>query len=349
MTCNVTGRSLADMSDAAPQHNRDDPANCPAASTRCEELESGGSVPGLSRPAFTLQRFGTRAVKSPLPVVIAVPHAGRAYPPDTFSALRHGEAAAHRLEDRFIDMVGRSAAAACGASLLVAHMPRALIDLNRDVGDIDSGMFAGPPPARQGDVPGMPRQQPRAGRGLGLFPRRLPGMGELWRDPLTAEEAERRIACVHRPYHAALQAELVRLRDTHGHAILIDLHSMPSLPGQGDEGGASHVVGDRFGASCASALSAATMDLLIGAYARPAYNRPYAGGYVLDRHGRPRRNIHALQLEVDRALYLTGAGAPSADGIAAQARIVTDLAHLLSAVLVGKDAGSSWGLADAAE
>ncbi len=298
-------------------------------------------MPGTSRPAFTLHR----AAPCALPVLIAVPHAGRAYAPGVIEAMRHGAPAAHRLEDRFVDLIGRAAASGCGASLLLAHAPRAIIDLNRDVCDIDHGMFAGDPPAARPEVAGMPRQQPRAARGLGLFPRRLPGMGELWRQPMTAEEADRRIAGVHVPYHLALAAELDRLRERHGHAILIDLHSMPSLPRRGRAMPASHVLGDRFGTSCASALSAAAMATMTRSFGSPAYNRPYAGGYVLDRHGRPRRDIHALQVEIDRARYLDDQDQPSDTGIAREKRMVSDLAEVLTAVL----RGSGSNLAEAAE
>ena len=297
-------------------------------------------MPGTSRPAFTLHRAATS-----LPVLIAVPHAGRAYAPGVIEAMRHGAPAAHRLEDRFVDLVGRAAAGDCGASLLLAHVPRAIIDLNRDICDIDRGMFAGDPPAARPEPAGMPRQQPRAARGLGLFPRRLPGMGELWRQPMTAEEADRRIAGVHVPYHLALEAELDRLREQHGHAILIDLHSMPTLPRRGRATPATHVLGDRFGASCASALSAAAMALITRSLGSPAYNRPYAGGYVLDRHGRPRRDIHALQLEIDRARYLDPQGQPSDAGVAREKCMVSELAQVLTAVL----RGSGSNLSEAAE
>lgn len=305
------------------------------------ELISGGCIPGLARPAFTLQR----AVSQGIPVLIAVPHAGRAYPPALLQTLRHGEVAAQRLEDRFVDAIGRAAAAACNASLMIAHAPRALIDLNRDMNDLDDGMFTGSPPSRRPEVSRLPRQQPRAPRGLGLFPRRLNGLGELWRNPMHAAEAEQRIAAVHIPYHTQIEAELGRLRAMHGRAILVDLHSMPSLQRHGRNLAATHVIGDRFGASCASAVSAAAMDMLQRCSVLGAYNRPYAGGYVLDRHGRPRSDIHALQLEIDRGRYLDESGHPRSDAIVTEARLVSELARLLTSVL----SGGGWGVADAAE
>ena len=328
------------MKDDAPQR---DSQRFGARSDAADDagLTSGGHVPGTARPAYSLQRSG----EGGLPVLIAVPHAGRAYPPGLIESMRHGEMAAQRLEDRFVDRIGRMAAAACGASLLVAHVPRAMIDLNRDTGDIDRGMFSGPPPSSGARLPDLPRQQSRAARGLGLFPRRLPGLGELWRQPLSAEEAERRIAAVHVPYHLALGRELARLKERHGYAILIDLHSMPSLPPAGRGASPTHVVGDRFGASCASSLAASSMELLSRALAVPAYNRPYAGGYVLDRHGRPRQDIHALQLEIDRARYLDQAGQPREQGTGEEGRIVSELAQLLAGLI----AGGGWPYSDAAE
>lgn len=304
-------------------------------------LTSGGHVPGIARPAFSLQRPRNAG----LPVVIAVPHAGRAYPPGLLESMRHGALAAQRLEDRFVDLIGRAAANACEASLLIAHVPRAMIDLNRDTGDIDKGMFSGPPPSPGPRLPDMPRQQSRAARGLGLFPRRLPGLGELWRQPMTADEAERRIAATHIPYHLALSSELARLKALHGFAILIDLHSMPSLPPMGNGPPPTHVIGDRFGASCASSLAASAMDRLACSMALPGYNRPYAGGYVLDRHGRPRQEIHALQIEIDRARYLEADGRLAEHRVDAEACIVSDLAKTLSDLL----SGNGFALSDAAE
>ncbi|WP_229665305.1 N-formylglutamate amidohydrolase [Croceicoccus mobilis] len=315
-------------------------------------LVSGGSVPGLSRPAYTLHR--PDGVGSP--VLIAVPHGGRAYPAELMDRLRHGEAAAIRLEDRFIDMVGRAAAASCGASLLIAHAPRAMLDLNRDTRDLDPGMFRGGLPASGAGAAAtgasgraLPRQQPRWRRGLGLFPRSLSGSGELWRAPMNAPEAERRIAAIHVPYHAQLAQELARLRDRHGYAMLIDLHSMPSLPRRAGLPQATHVVGDRFGTSCASAIAACAMECLNRAGVGSAYNRPYAGGYVLDRHADPRGGIHALQLEIDRARYLDGEGRPDDDAIAHESDIVAALARDLAVLLSGMGVAAGWPLADAAE
>ncbi|MFC3097547.1 N-formylglutamate amidohydrolase [Alteraurantiacibacter palmitatis] len=260
--------------------------------------QQGGYVPGLPEtPAFTL----TNAAAAAIPVLISVPHAGRAYPAGLLSALRHPADAPLRLEDRLVDQIAARLADATGAALLVAHAPRAMIDLNRAPDDMDWDMVA--------DGGTRPFARLGAGRrartGLGLVPRRLAGLGELWHARLPREELDARISAVHTPYHAALARTLETLRDTWGAALLVDLHSMPPLgPKTGPEAAADFVVGDRFGASCAAHLSHAALGHLGHAGWRAAHNRPYAGGYVLDRHAAPQRGIHAMQVEVCRAVYL---------------------------------------------
>src|SRR5688572_22287997 len=148
----------------------------------------GGSIPGSppGQPAYTLSLRDP----APVPVLLAVPHAGRAYPPGIAQTMRNHALASLRLEDRFADLVAEAVARETGAALLVAHAPRALIDLNRSPDDIDWDMVAGGAPE--------PRVRLAAGRrarsGLGLVPRRLPGLGELWKRRMTREELSARIA-----------------------------------------------------------------------------------------------------------------------------------------------------------
>lgn len=260
--------------------------------------QESGRVPGLAdSPAFTLSNTSGTAI----PVLVSVPHAGRAYPEDLLAGLRHPGEAPLRLEDRLVDLVAARVAEKTGAVLLVAHAPRAMIDLNRAPDDLDWEMVAGGG-ARPFVRLGAGR---RARTGLGLVPRRLAGLGELWHARLPREELEARIDTVHTPYHAALARTLESLRDNWGAALLVDLHSMPPLgPKTGPDAAADFVVGDRFGASCAAHLSHAALGFLDRAGWRAAHNRPYAGGYVLDRHAAPLRGIHAMQIEICRAVYL---------------------------------------------
>jgi N-formylglutamate amidohydrolase len=301
--------------------------------------ERGGSIPGAAagQAAFAL----TRREPAPVPVLLAVPHAGRAYPAEFAEIMRNQAAACVRLEDRLVDLVAEAVARATGAALLVARAPRALIDLNRAPDDVDWEMVVGGPPER--------RVRHAAGRrarsGLGLVPRRLPGLGELWRRRLTCDELTARIEEVHQPYHATLAAELERLRDRWGVALLIDLHSMPPLgPKRGHDAAPDFVIGDRFGASCDGALSAAAIDHFSISGRRVAHNRPYAGGYVLDRHGASSRGVHAMQLEICRSTYLDAQLREPGPGLAAVARVLAGLVRRTAEELT---AGRS--LAQAAE
>ena len=308
-------------------------------------LIAGGSIPGLARAAFTLQRPDGRSI----PVLIAVPHAGRAYPPELTADMRDARTTALKLEDRFVDAVARQAAALCSASLLIAHAPRAMIDLNRDPGDLDLTMFTASEDEKAAMRRGMPRggaHRSRSTRGLGLFPRRLSGVGEIWRSAMRVEDASRRIAAVHAPYHEALAATLGEIAQGWGEALLIDLHSMPDLPPRiGGQPPATHVIGDRFGGSCRRDLVEVALSALEGAGAESAYNRPYAGGYSLDRHGRPRQGVHAIQLEIARSLYLDGPGQGPGEGVATQARIIADTVGAVAAHM----ARDGLGWAQAAE
>ena len=296
---------------------------------------SGGAIPGAGEPAFRL----SQASANPVPVLISVPHAGRGYSADLLVRMRDAAWATMRLEDRRIDAVGQAIAHETGAALLVAHAPRALIDLNRAPDDLDWDMVD------QG--PHRARRQPASRRsrsGLGLIPRRLSGLGEIWSSRLPLADVEQRIADVHRPYHQTLGLCLETLRDKWGAALLIDLHSMPPLAGRfAGEQAPEFVIGDRFGASCDSQLSARALAYL-GRMGRPvSHNRPYAGGYVLDRHAQPARGIHCLQLEVCRSAYLDPALAEPSARLPSVARLlsglVRDLATMMSGVVSGLGEG----------
>lgn len=239
--------------------------------------------------------FGTDALS--LPVLLSVPHAGRDYPDTIFDALRIPAAALVRLEDRYADLMARGCAR-LGYPLIMAHRARAWIDLNRDEQDIDSEMVIG---ASRGDYP-APGIKQRGG--LGLIPRRLSGDGDLWKRQFTREDVEHRISSFHRPYHQTITGILETMRQKFGVAILLDLHSMPPIRDVVASPAPQFVIGDRFGKSAASQYAELIMSRLRGQGFQAALNHPYAGEYILRRHARPRANIHAIQLEVDRSLYL---------------------------------------------
>ncbi|WAT18052.1 N-formylglutamate amidohydrolase [Aurantiacibacter sp. MUD11] len=273
-------------------------------------LTPGGTIPGADdQPAFVMRRRKSLAI----PVLIAVPHAGRTYPDSLLQSMRHPEEAALRLEDRYVDLVARKVAEATGAALLMANAPRAMIDLNRSPEDVDWEMVNGP---RNTTMRARLAAGRRSRSGLGLVPRRLPGLGELWRQRMPAIELNERIEHIHAPYHQALSKMLDSLRDRWGAALLIDMHSMPPLgPKTGADAAVDFVLGDRFGASCESHLVSAALDHFDERGLRAAHNRPYAGGYVLDRHGAPARAVSAMQLEICRAAYLDAPLREPADGL----------------------------------
>jgi len=299
----------------------------------------GGSIPGMpGQPAFAERR----CTPEPVPILIAVPHAGRHYPAELTGQMRDPKQSTLRLEDRLVDLLALAVARETGAGLIVAHAPRAMIDLNRASDDVDWDMIAGGAPA------GMLRHAAgrRSRSGLGLVPRRLAGVGELWRRQLRPGELTERIDQVHRPYHQAIGQSLQHLRDRWGRALLLDLHSMPPLVATtASEPAAIFVVGDRFGAACEAWLAHAALDHFDGLGERVAHNRPYAGGFVLDHHGAPMRGINAMQLEICRSAYLDASLTDPGPGFAHVVGLLTGLVRRLAADL----ASGFGGLAQAAE
>jgi len=265
------------------------------------------------------------------PVVVAVPHAGRDYAPALIERSRLEAGWLAQLEDRHADALIDDTIAA-GAVAIVATRPRAWIDLNRDEREIDPTMLTGRVPA--GELISTVKSR----GGLGLIPRRIQGGGEIWRRPLSIDEVAARISSDHRPYHAAVAAALAEARRRHGCAALIDCHSMPPVqrPGQVPQ----VVIGDRFGASAAGRFTERAIAEAEAMGLRAARNDPYAGGHTLDRHGSPRRDIHAIQIEVDRSLYLTPDRARPGAGLSMVRRLVARIAAALAA-----ECAATWPLA----
>jgi N-formylglutamate amidohydrolase len=136
----------------------------------------------------------------------------------------------------------------------------------------------------------------------------MPGGHEVWQRPISGAEVRRRIDCIHRRYHATLSGLMRAAREAHGHALLIDLHSMPPLSSSSAGQKAPQIVlGDRFGRSCSMRLMTLVADVLVGHGFDTAQNHPYAGDHMVERHGRPSDDLYAMQIEVDRSLYLDAA------------------------------------------
>ncbi|OYY64888.1 N-formylglutamate amidohydrolase [Sphingomonas sp. 28-62-11] len=260
------------------------------------------------------------------PVVLSVPHAGRDYPGALLRAIRVPVEALRALEDRYVDHL--ALAARSDESLLVQRPARAWIDLNRAEHERDPKLDDGADPARQ------PAMSAKLRSGLGLVPRRIAAAGDIWSARLSDAAVTARIMADHRPYHDTLAALLGAARARFGVAVLLDIHSMPSL---GDSADTPQIVfGDRFGKTAASRF----IDRLAGeaeaAGIGHALNTPYAGGHILDRHAAPRMGIHAIQIEFDRSLYLDdGHDAPGTGFTAAAAMLRRMIAAINDEALAG--------------
>lgn len=254
------------------------------------------------------------------PVVVSVPHAGRLYPPEILAAARVGLADLERLEDRWCDLIA-SGAVDAGATVLQALWARAVADCNRGEGQMAPGEVAMALRA-QFSAPG---RKERAG--LGVVPTRLADCGPLWKQPIDQAAMQWRLDSFHRPYHAALAEALAAARDRFGYAILLDLHSMPSIPIGQPGHGARIVVGDHFGVTSRGWL----VDLVLTAAERlgepVTRNQPYAGGHIIRTHGNPGQAVHAVQIEIDRRLYLGADRLPDSARAASMARWFADLVH----------------------
>lgn len=248
---------------------------------------------GSLAPGFTVMA----AAMPPGPLVLASPHSGRDYPAAFLAATRLTLAQLRRAEDAFVAEMVAPAAAAHDVPLIAARYGRSWLDLNRDAAEIDPAMVVDPlvaDPAQASD---------RVAAGLGVIPRVAAHGLDIYAGRLRHAEIASRLTAIHAPYHAALAGLLDDARRANGFAVLLDCHSMPTPPA-GTGGAPQIVLGDRFGSSAAPGLVAAIERVFAQAGFRVARNAPYAGGYTTAHHGAPANGVHAIQIEVDRALYM---------------------------------------------
>lgn len=235
------------------------------------------------------------------PLVFSSPHSGNVYPAGFVSASRLDPLMLRRSEDAFVDELF-AAAPGAGAPLVRARFPRALIDPNREPYELDPGMF-------DDDLPDyVNRSSPRVGAGLGTIARIVASGAEIYTGKLAFAEAEARIEQLYRPYHAALATLTDEARDRSGQVWLIDCHSMPAIGGPMDRDPGKRrvdfVLGDAFGTSCAPWLIDWTDSFLRGLGHTVTRNDPFAGGFITRHYGRPAKGCHALQIEINRRLYM---------------------------------------------
>jgi N-formylglutamate amidohydrolase len=233
-----------------------------------------------------------RPVRQTVPFLFASPHSGRSYPASLLERTRLDATTLRRSEDAFVDELF-AGAVGLGAPLLAAHFPRAFLDVNRGIAELDAGMFDG---ALQVAVDSP---SPRVAAGLGVIPRIVRDGAEIYRGKLARGEAAARLSQLYKPYHRALAGLMEETRARFGAAVLIDCHSMPSALSVPDI-----VLGDRYGASAAPQLTARAEAAFVREGFSVARNTPYAGGHTTVLYGKVAAGCHALQVEINRALYL---------------------------------------------
>ena len=230
------------------------------------------------------------------PVIFSSPHSGRFYPPAFLAQLKVPEMDLRRTEDAFIDELF-AATVRHGATLIHATYPRSYVDLNRDANELDRQMFEDGLPRTAG------RPTPHVRAGLGSLPKIGAAGQQIYATRLSRAEGRDRLTRIHDVYHATLQAELETQRAKTGQVLLIDCHSMPSQQ-VGRKNLPDVILGDRFGSSCAPGLTLTVEKALRSQGLSVSRNAPYAGGYTTRRYGRPQSGQHALQIELNRGLYL---------------------------------------------
>ena len=236
-----------------------------------------------------------------VPVVVASPHSGSFYPPAFLDQAAVPLAALRRAEDAFVDDLF-SAAPTLGMPFLAARFPRSYVDANREPYELDPGMFEGPLPRA------LNHRTTRVAAGLGMIPRVAASGEAIYRGRVPSETIEQRLETCWRPYHTALSLLVERTYSTFGGALLIDAHSMPSsasnIGSRDRDSRVDIVLGDNHGESCAPELVAFAETWFRARGLRVLRNQPYAGGFTTQCYGRPSLARHALQIEINRALYM---------------------------------------------
>ena len=292
-------------------------------------------TPDTPEAAFVPPHLVSEPDRHAIPFVFNVPHAGDVYPAPFLAASRLDALALRRSEDAFVDRL-IAGVTALGAPLMQARFPRAYLDVNREPYELDPRMFEGRLP------PYVNSRSVRVAAGLGTVPRIVADGQDIYRARLPVEVALARIEGLYKPYHRALRGLVHRTARVFGHAVLIDCHSMPATSLGRDEArrdGPSRVdvvLGDRYGTSCAGALTDLAEAAFAGAGFRVVRNRPYAGGFITEHYGEPSLGRHALQVEINRALYMDERALTEKPGFAALgARLVDVFAQIAEAWAAG--------------
>ncbi len=282
---------LSESFAAQPEH----PSGAPLA----RSLDLAARLVDDVTPALSIVRPEPIRARAAAPgIVVSVPHAGRLYPRSFVQQSRLAPTALRRSEDAFVDAL-MEPAAQLGLPMLVAHFPRAYLDVNREPYELDPRMFSGRLP------PFSNTRSLRVVGGLGTIPRIVGEGQEIYSRPIPVAEAIARIERLHRPYHEALRALIAEAQALEPEVVLFDAHSMPAIGLEREPLPRPDIIlGDRFGTSAAAEVTHLIESCLIEQGFRVARNRPYAGGYITEHYGQPQAGRHAVQIEINRALYM---------------------------------------------
>ena len=247
----------------------------------------------LSPPFEILEPAAWRA-----PIIFNSPHSGSAYPEAFLRVSRIDLPALRRSEDSFMDeLIGGLSNR--GFAVVRVHFPRSYVDVNREPYELDPRMFAGRLPSFANT------RSMRVAGGLGTIPRVVGDGQEIYRERLAVDDALSRIETLYKPYHRALRRLINRVHQSFGTAVLVDCHSMPSIGVSRDEPRRPDVViGDRYGTSCAPLLPDRVEETMGRLGYSVGRNKPYAGGFITEHYGNPASGLHAIQLELNRAIYM---------------------------------------------
>ncbi|HET6306010.1 MAG TPA: N-formylglutamate amidohydrolase [Rhodopila sp.] len=272
--------------------------------------------------AEAIEPFRLLAPERPFsPVVFTSAHSGRAYSADLMAGVRLGPQTLRRSEDCFVDELF-AAAPAHGAPLLAANFPRAFCDANREAWELDPAMFSDRLPSW------VNARSSRVSAGLGTIAKVVASGEAIYAVKLPFREAERRVFTYWQPFHDALGRLIADVKGRFGYCLVIDCHSMPSS-GQGKRPGGGRpvdfVLGDLHGMACAGRVTRAVEAVLGGKGYWVRRNDPYAGGYITQHYGQPANDVHVLQIEIARALYMDEVRIERLPEFAAMQGHITDL------------------------
>jgi N-formylglutamate amidohydrolase len=232
------------------------------------------------------------------PVLFNSPHSGSTYPRPFLELSRLDVGTLRRSEDSFVDALV-AGVVRHGYPLMRAHFPRCFVDVNREPYELDPRMF-------EGRLPSFANTRSmRVAGGLGTVARVVGDAQEIYDQRIPVDDALRRIETLYKPYHRALRRLFTKMHRDFGAAMLVDCHSMPSSSGHKDERPRPEfVLGDRYGTSCVGVVPETVESTLRSLGYTVSRNKPYAGGFITEHYGNPSAGLHAIQLEINRGLYM---------------------------------------------